>query len=315
MKQKRNKIIARVSAVVAVVALLVVMAIPVFAMIVEENVVKLHTILGIGYDVRYDPLQYLMNESGYFDEPNSLADSVLWYRGRLSVKNGDAYNATYPTSNIANSYSTEMYWCIVWENDEGIDYSYGYGLTGYTYSWSSTSGNYYTWQFNGTKTGVYSSQSNGLQIRVLDGVAYVTVNIDGTARQVTQDTTVRFGFISNSMLNSNATLMLSRGVNFIHEINVNPQSFQLGTENGGSDITEADLEAAYNEGYNAGSFDGSQSASLVDLITAIFRAPMEFVNNAMSFEVFGIQMATAMKVLISMAIIGVVVTFIWKAVK
>lgn len=70
-------------------------------------------------------------------------------------------------------------------------------------------------------------------------------------------------------------------------------------------------ETGYLKGYN----DGINQTSLLDGVTAIFRAPMELINSVLNFEVLGINMAVAVRVLISMAILGVVITFIWKAVK
>lgn len=75
--------------------------------------------------------------------------------------------------------------------------------------------------------------------------------------------------------------------------------------------TEQDIQNAFNSGYN----DGMQQASLVDLVTALFRAPMELVDSVLDFNIFGINMAASVRVLITMAIIGVIAFVVWKAVK
>lgn len=70
-------------------------------------------------------------------------------------------------------------------------------------------------------------------------------------------------------------------------------------------------EVEYNRGYN----DGMSQSSLLDGVTAIFRAPMELIDGVLDFNIMGINLAGAVHVIITMAIIGVVVTIIWKAVK
>lgn len=70
-------------------------------------------------------------------------------------------------------------------------------------------------------------------------------------------------------------------------------------------------EIEYNRGYN----DGMSQTSLIDGVTAIFRAPMDLIDGVLNFEIFGINMAVAVRVLITMAIVALCVTVVWKAVK
>lgn len=68
-------------------------------------------------------------------------------------------------------------------------------------------------------------------------------------------------------------------------------------------------------GYNAGYDDGMHQTSLIDGIKSLFRAPMEFVESALNFEIFGINMASTVKVIITAMMIALVVVVVWKAVK
>lgn len=68
-------------------------------------------------------------------------------------------------------------------------------------------------------------------------------------------------------------------------------------------------------GYNAGYDDGMQQTSLIDGIKSLFRAPMEFVESALNFEIFGVNMAGAVKTIITAMMIALVVVVVWKAVK
>lgn len=69
------------------------------------------------------------------------------------------------------------------------------------------------------------------------------------------------------------------------------------------------------DGYRTGYDDGMHQTSLIDGIKSLFRAPMEFVENALNFEIFGIDLGEAVKALVSMMLLALVVTIVWKAVK
>lgn len=70
-----------------------------------------------------------------------------------------------------------------------------------------------------------------------------------------------------------------------------------------------------DQGYRTGYDDGMQQTSLIDGIKSLFRAPMEFVESALNFEIFGINMASTVKVIITAMMIALVVVVVWKAVK
>ena len=85
------------------------------------------------------------------------------------------------------------------------------------------------------------------------------------------------------------------------------EGLDLGREEG---YTEGDAD-----GYRRGYDDGMQQTSLIDGIKSLFRAPMEFVEGALNFEIFGIDLGDAVKALVSMMLLALVVTIVWKAVK
>lgn len=85
------------------------------------------------------------------------------------------------------------------------------------------------------------------------------------------------------------------------------EGMDIGREEG---YTEGDAD-----GYRRGYDDGMSQMSLIDLITEILRAPMTLIESALNFDIFGINMSNAVKALVSMALLAVVFTIVWKAVK
>ena len=110
---------------------------------------------------------------------------------------------------------------------------------------------------------------------------------------------------------SNGYLRTQYRINYGEFVRDFIRSYNTGYE-GGYDYA---IDWGYEIGYGAGYDDGMNQTSLLDGVTAIFRAPMELINSVLNFEIFGINMAVAVRVLVSMAILGVVITVVWKAVK
>lgn len=70
-----------------------------------------------------------------------------------------------------------------------------------------------------------------------------------------------------------------------------------------------------DQGYRTGYDDGMQQTSLIEGIKSLFRAPMEFIESVLDFEIFGIDLGDAVKALVSMMLLALVITVVWKAVK
>lgn len=81
----------------------------------------------------------------------------------------------------------------------------------------------------------------------------------------------------------------------------------------------AGREEGYTEGdadgYRRGYDDGMNQTSLIEGIKSLFRAPMEFVESVLNFEIFGVNLVGAVKVIITAMMIALVVVVVWKAVK
>lgn len=71
----------------------------------------------------------------------------------------------------------------------------------------------------------------------------------------------------------------------------------------------------FNDGYSSGHADGVAKVdqfNFYNFISTLFSAPFTFISSALDFDVFGINMATAVKVLITMLIVFAIVFFIVK---
>lgn len=88
----------------------------------------------------------------------------------------------------------------------------------------------------------------------------------------------------------------------------------------GEDFDESKV---YLKGYDNGHLDGyakgytdgcsaSEEWSFRGLVSAIINAPLEFVSNALNFEVFGVNVANTVKVLITLSLLAIVITFLFK---
>lgn len=333
MKRKIKRVAVKVSAIIGAVLLLALIAIPAFAMITEDNAMELYRYLDIG-ETPNDPLAVILNSSGMVDDA-TFQNSALWYRGVFANGATAGSLPSFPSSSISGTYSSNVYWCIVYEDIAGgdvVDISYGNGTMEFSYSYSGSSGTFYSLEFNGTQSGS-SWQNNYLQVlKRTDNTVSCSAYIDGMTRtNNTSDTRIRVGIVSENAQPSPAFALFRRQPVLTTEIEVYPQSVQEAVTAGIGSVSQEQLEEIRQQGYNTGyeaGYDvgfgdgesvgyneGLSNTSMVDFVTALFRAPMEFIDSVLNFEIFGINFATAFKVLVTMCIIGVVVTIVWKAVK
>lgn len=332
MKNKKiKKICARVGAIMAAVLLVILMALPALAMISEENAQDLYWYLDIG-ETPNDPLHIILNSSAMVNDATYL-DSALWYRGVFANGSDLDYVPVFPSINIYDSET--VYWCIVYEDIAGgdvVDISYGNGNLQYNYSYVSGFGTYYTLTMLGSKSGTSSSVNNLRIVRNTDGTYSCQCTIDNIERtNDNANTRIRFAIVSVNAQPSAAFALFRRQPILTTEIEVYPQSVQLAATAGIGSVTQEQIEnirqegydngfdAGYDEGYSDGNSNGYNeglaNTSLVDFVTALFRAPMEFIDSVLDFTIFGINFATAFRVLITMCIIAVVVVVVWKAVR
>lgn len=90
------------------------------------------------------------------------------------------------------------------------------------------------------------------------------------------------------------------------------ENYQLGYTKG-----KADGEAAhaddYKNGFAAGQTDAMNGThSLKDLIFSIFSAPADLINGILDFDLFGINVASLVKTLITLAVTALIVVFLIK---
>lgn len=93
------------------------------------------------------------------------------------------------------------------------------------------------------------------------------------------------------------------------------ENYQLGYTKG-----KADGEAAhaddYKNGFAAGQTDAMNGThSLKDLIFLIFSAPADLINGILDFDLFGINVASLVKTLITLAVTALIVVFLIKLMK
>lgn len=330
MKNKRKKILARVSAVLAVVVLVVVFVLPCFADVTLDEVLEQEEYLNFLYGGDVLNLSAFLYQEGInYSWVTSYVElnSTQTYNGSM----GDvAFITALPTERFAAlNTGTNMFYLQIYEDDAVfplIEYNYAnvvateivdveisvdadisvtYGVEFYF----SNNDYIITFDFVGTPSADYSMFSYYIMgVRVYNPTVQIDIYYDVLPYEF-QFSFVQFG----DGLNTVPSVLAYQ--NLFGAVYYPARDLQLNIPQGGGGATEEELQQAYQNGYNEGYDDGTQQTSLIDFITAIFRAPMEFVNNTLDFQIFGIQMATAVKVLITMAIIGVVVTIVWKAVK
>lgn len=302
MKQKRKKIFARVSALLAVVALVVVLALPTFALDTltapnEEQIALFKEYYGIG-----DTLD------AYFEQnPN-------WWRYKFLIATTKIGTGVRVPSTVLSGYSIED------NTNSNYDMAVINVTKDYSYYFNGAINSYISTSFSTKYSYTYFKQGSDVAVTVRTNL---NSGFDTTSSTWTFQTLVGMPYDSTDYVflvvggyvdSGGLGLAFDYAFDKDSMIYMNPAAFFSGVQNGGT-ITEEDVQNAYNDGYNVGYDDGLSQTSLIDGVTALFRAPMEFVNSTLNFEIFGIEMATAVKVLITMAIIGVVVTIVWKAVK
>ena len=99
--------------------------------------------------------------------------------------------------------------------------------------------------------------------------------------------------------------------------------YSIGNEEGYSDgydygfYDAEELHASdYMNGYGAGLLEVADTEeSIKDVVFAIFDAPVNLINGILDFNLFGINVASLVKTLITLAITALLVFFILKLVK
>lgn len=72
----------------------------------------------------------------------------------------------------------------------------------------------------------------------------------------------------------------------------------------------------YKNGFSAGQTDAMNStSSLKDLIFGIFSAPGELINGILDFNLFGINLASLVKTLITLTVVALITVFLFKLMK
>lgn len=326
---------SRVSAVLAVVALVVFLALPCFAadepteeqlldiildqqdylnVLYGEQIIDASTYLfqngftysDVGQYVVIDTSAYnanVLNSVPFFyqlarGQSNYSIDSELFYVPHLSVSFYSINDVNELFSVDADVYSVSVGASNLIQNDTTFYFDFYISLI----------------------------DVNGSQLLELIYTVSATLDMETQSVSTSYTPMIAKGFYNDSLTEFDLMLYEVRGF-FIAGLNSDTifppllgQSFtpsydlQLNIPEGGG-ATEEELQQEYQRGYNVGYDDGMQQSSLVDLITAIFRAPMELVDSVLDFNIFGINMAASVRVLITMAIIGVIAVVVWKAVK
>ena len=100
--------------------------------------------------------------------------------------------------------------------------------------------------------------------------------------------------------------------------------FAQGETEGYNDGYAAGETAGYDNGYNTGVSDGYSNGvtdglndknSTVKMIFSIFEAPGRLFDSMLGFEIFGINVATAVKTILTLTLTAGIAFFIWKLVR
>lgn len=152
-----------------------------------------------------------------------------------------------------------------------------------------------------------------------NGTSYETVLADNTYN-VTADVFVVYPNTSSNLD------VFTDGVLCYQRMNVY-DTLEAVDKAGGAD--EGQLESEYNRGFEDGKAEGyflgyadgevegiaNYDISFNNMVTAIFRAPGEFIDGIFGFEIFGIDISGFMKTLLTVAVMGAIVFFVWKVVR
>lgn len=316
MKKDKKKIIARVAAIVAVIVLLGALALPCFAYDdyvnlgkwsvddINENMMEEY--FGFAYDgepidkllehIEFDPdkykflIQFSPRGVGYGVDPMTLMNSKTQEypeRGAAVIYDRNQGNYSFydecywETSYLTQSGYRFVYLDLMVFDDEGnaperkLRIRYKTSLADYSI-------------VECVASGLWSGDATRLSIAYVGGEQNAIIMDYVLAQDIIELESsfyVRFWNYARGLLDG----------------------ADLGYENG--------IQAGKDYGYKIGYDDGMKQASLLELVAAIFRAPMDLVDSVLNFDIFGINMAGVVHVLITMAIVGVVITVVWKAVK
>lgn len=335
MKEKRKNIISRVGAMVAAVLLVALCALPAFADGVEEQtretLTESHTIIENAFDLlSIDPL-YKLLRTGY-----SYTNKWLHqFRFAMVGTTLSTYEIITYSGYSGSPYSGAVY--ITTPNGD-LFLEDGWFETSHT----TRDGNkyiYFDWVDFSTSNRVFRFRmvidvETGIYLRgAFQSDTYSNLNSEDISEYVVATALPKRSVPVIQYGIGRGLLEVERGVQVYYPnfVTIYDYGKEVGLEDGYTDgynngyadgydaAEEYGYQLGYDEGYqigkNVGYDDGMSQSSLIDGVTAIFRAPMELINSVLNFDIFGINMAVAVRVLISMAILGVVVTIIWKAVK
>ena len=345
MKEKRKKIVARVGAMVAVVLLVALCALPAFAdemqtaeaneLTNEEVIEGIIETYGLG---DFDPVSMLLRDELY--TPN-IAPYIFKFRLPNVGEVAWEREPEYLTSSYTPEYEGHVY---IYDTLDGH-------IVSFEHAWMKTSHT-----TSGTNKFVYFDIMQGnervqrLRLKIDKNTGeLISSEFDGLI-----DGSAEYYIVGAVLTSEDADVVfygLGKGyLKLVDDVSVDFYQFkramgvwydkgnqdgyanglEIGYDNGqydgynqgwldGNSLAKDNWLDGYDEGYqigkNEGYDDGMSQSSLIDGVTAIFRAPMELINSVLNFEILGINMAVAVRVLVSMAILGVVITVIWKAVK
>lgn len=305
-KENKNnkKILARVGAMVAAVLLVVLCALPVFAdyYFTVGDVVRGIVTANALQD--YDPVKALITTNRY--DPQEYPFIIQFTLPEVGTVLTDIEYKTMTGEPIEWGVSAITQFTGSAAGMPGFNFDY---KTYMTTSHTSSGTNKFVY-FD-----IYSIEGRAIRMRI---------KIDTTTNTVTETTVTGdkqgdgsdfiFAFVCpKDMLDvfyygiSNGLLNIGDGKGLFIEYEVFRQGFATGGNFG--------YQQGYVEGESVGYDAGMENSSLMQMVTGIFRAPMDLIDGVLNFEIFGINMAVAVRVLITMAIIGVCVTIVWKAVK
>lgn len=312
MKNKKNKkIFARVGAMVAAVLLVALCALPAFAE-KEWSVAEVKECMYLSYHLSdYDPIRALTDYDGY--DPNVYPYLFQVMTARIGQQ-FPAWN--YLTIGVGQFGIQTKGQAMIWntENDAYTLYEDCYIQSSYT---TSSGYRFLYVDFYAKRTPAADSYERVLRLRTKCDVNDNTVVEVEASGDITGDATrLVIGFMCDALNGEVMEYLTARNILLVHNgVNVNYwnfyDGFRIGADTGYDEGYDTSKDYFYNLGYD----DGLSQTSLMKGVTAIFRAPMELIDGVLNFELFGVNMAMAVRTLITMAIIGVCVTIIWKAVK
>jgi hypothetical protein len=325
MKKEKNKIIARVGATVAALVLVLACALPCFAASIVEApdfgsypLWRLKELFYSAYDLNYagSPLKIALE-----DYNGGIANTFLTQFTVVPVGYGFENGIDYITVSNSTEYDGIF---VVTRTDTVPVQTYAIEHADLRTSHTTRDGKKFVYfDIYETLDGV-SSRSVRIRIKI-DNTSGV---VEGTDAEIYGSTytdvgNMVFGLVTD--ISSADVLQYGFSENLLEaQVHTTWKQFTNGLEEGyywgyglGADYNyEQGWRVGYNDGRSAGIQETMETNSIVlDTVSAIFRAPMELIDGVLDFNIMGINLAGAVHVIITMAIIGVVVTIIWKAVK